>query len=110
LPPNIITNIVDTLTELRRMHQLNLELLEQLSISCSSLMENNVQIPNANAVCSLLVKAKALIDEIQAETPKILQYRILSDDSYHDSSNRRKVNRTCLDGRLTNGLGGNESI
>jgi nitrous oxide reductase len=77
----MMTEIIDTLSELKRMHQLNFELLEQLSVSCNWLMEHKVPIPNAEKICSLLNKAKALANEIQAETPKILQYRMLSDES-----------------------------
>lgn len=77
----MMAEIINTLSELKRMHQLNLELLEQLSVSCNWLMEHKVPIPNAEKICSLLDKAKALVNEIQAETPKILQYRMLSDES-----------------------------
>jgi len=59
------------------MHQLNLELLEQLSTSCGWLMEHNIPIPNAETICSLLSKAKTLINEIQGEEPKILQYQAI---------------------------------
>ncbi|MCJ7632723.1 hypothetical protein MUP77_10085, partial [Candidatus Bathyarchaeota archaeon] len=44
-------------------------------------MKHKVPIPDAEKICSLLNKAKALANEIQAETPKILQYRMLSDES-----------------------------
>jgi hypothetical protein len=80
LPHDTVTEIIDTLTELKRMHQLNLELLEQLSVSCSWLMEHNVPIPNAETICSLLKKATILLSEIQADQPKILQYKKLADE------------------------------
>jgi hypothetical protein len=76
-----MTEIIDTLTELKRMHQLNLELLEQLSVSCSWLMEHSVPIPNAETICSLLRKATILLSEIQADQPTILQYRKLADET-----------------------------
>jgi hypothetical protein len=83
LPHEAITEIIDTLTELKRMHQLNLELLEQLSVSCSWLMEHNVHIPNAETLCSLLKKATTLLGEIQADQPSIFQYQKVADEKKH---------------------------
>jgi hypothetical protein len=85
------SEIINTLSELKRMHQLNLELLEQLSVSCRWLMEHKVPIPNAEKICSLLDKAKALVNEIQAETPKILQYRTPSDEKKHGDQSDGEV-------------------
>lgn len=75
-----IGEIIETLSELRRMHQLNIELLEQLSVSCSWLMEQHIPIPNAEKIASLLNKAQSLIREIQSDEPKILQYKKLADE------------------------------
>lgn len=80
MPNDILPEIINTLTELRRMHQLNFELLEQLSISCGWLIEHRVSIPNANTLASLLSKAMVLLTEIQGKDPKIIQYQELSDE------------------------------
>ncbi len=76
MPLDAMTEAINTFTELKRMHQLNLELLEQLNASCSWIREHNVPIPNAEALASLLNKALTLADEIQADAPKILQYQV----------------------------------
>ena len=69
--------VIETLSELKRLHQLNIELLEQLSVSCSWLMEQRIPIPNAEKIVSLLSKAQSLIREIQSEEPKVLQYSVI---------------------------------
>jgi len=84
LPTDTITEIINTLAELKRMQQLNLELLVQLSVSCSWLIEHNVPIPNAGTFSSLLSKAMTLLAELQADTPKIIQYQKLSDEKKHN--------------------------
>jgi len=45
---------------------------------------------------SLFVKSQTILNEIQADTPKILMYKKLSDASYHEPQNRRKVTRTLF--------------
>ncbi len=65
------------------MHQLNLELLEQLNVACNYLLSNNVLVPNRNTFASLLRKAWALMDEIKADEPKIIQYTKLTDEKKH---------------------------
>ena len=77
----------DPLIELRilidealKMHQLNFELLEQLNVVCSYLKENNIKLPNEEKFAGLLSKSVALLAEIQAKTPKTLQYTKLSDE------------------------------
>jgi hypothetical protein len=65
------------------MHELNLELLEQLSVTCDWLLEKHISLPNESTFCSLLIRAKTLLSEIQADESKILQYRTIS--------NRRNV-------------------
>jgi hypothetical protein len=62
------------------MHQLNLELLEQLAITCDWLRVSGVKLPNERAFNALLNKTTALLDEIQTDTPRILIYKKLSDD------------------------------
>ena len=76
-----ISEICNTLVELRRMHQLNMELLEQLGVACGWLLEHNIPIPNASTFASLVTKSLALLKEIQAEEPRMLQYQKLSDES-----------------------------
>jgi hypothetical protein len=71
----ISQEVIDTLQELKRMHQLNIEILEQLAVTCEFLTSHHVQVPNSNILASLLSKAMALLDELQAETPKTLQYQ-----------------------------------
>jgi hypothetical protein len=70
---DIIAETIDTLTELKRMYQLNLELLEQLGVACGWLLDNKIPIPNRDTICSLLVKARMLLDEIYS--PPFLQHR-----------------------------------
>jgi len=62
------------------MHQLNLELLEQLDVACGWILDKHITIPNSEQIASLLVKAKALLKEIQAEEPRVLQYQKLADE------------------------------
>ena len=61
---DIMTEIINTLTELKRLHQLNIELLEQLDVACNWLLSHNIQIPNSDTLCSLLTKVEALLNEI----------------------------------------------
>jgi hypothetical protein len=89
-----ISQIISSLTELKRMYQLNSELLEQLAVTCDFIKENGIHVPNEEKFCSLLNKTYALLSEIQADEPKTLVYKKLSDDGYHEPQNRRRVNRT----------------
>ncbi len=63
-----LTEIIDTLKELKRMHQLNLELLEQLGVTCGWLLDNHVNVPNSEHIHSLLVKTQTLLNEIYFPT------------------------------------------
>ena len=81
LPLNSLTEIVDSLSELKRMYQLNIELLEQLAVTLERQKTSGVHNPNEDTFNSLLNKTNTLQDEIQADEPKILTYNI----------NRRKV-------------------
>jgi hypothetical protein len=74
-----IQEVIETLSELKRMHQLNYELMEQLNITCQWIVDSNIKIPNADCLCSLLGKSLALIAEVQADSPKTLVYQKLSD-------------------------------
>jgi hypothetical protein len=90
---SVITEITDTLQELQRLTQLNYELLEQLNVACGYLQELraiNIVLPNEEKFANLLSKAIALLAEIQAKSPKMLQYQKLSDDSYHDNDDPTK--------------------
>jgi hypothetical protein len=55
------------------MHQLNLELLEQLAVVCKWMLSNNIQVPNRDKFVSLLRKARILFDEFYS--PPFLQHR-----------------------------------
>jgi hypothetical protein len=90
-----LETIIETLQELKRLHSLNLELFEQLNVICGWLIENNIPIPNPQALYSLLVKAKSLLSEIQSEEPKILQYQAIrrnftEDDHPTETSQNRQ--------------------
>lgn len=88
---NNLQDILSTLTELKRMHQLNYELLEQLNITCQWIVDNQIAIPNPDHLHSLLVKSLSLMAEIEADEPKILQYNIskrkVTDNYGNDGAN-----------------------
>ena len=89
-----LSKIIDTLQELERMHQLNLEMLEQLDVVFKCIIENDVQIPNADKFVSLLSKSQSLLKEIYFSSQKIMQYRKLTDESLQRKHNSRRVDRT----------------
>jgi len=72
----MLSEVVSTLEELQRLHRLNLELLEQLDVTCTWLFDNHVKMPNDSAFYSLLSKTKAILVEIQADELKTLMYNI----------------------------------
>jgi hypothetical protein len=76
-----LSTIVQSLQELQRMHQLNLELLEQLGIVCEWILANNIPVPNREKFNSLLRKTHALAQELYLSSPKTIQYRKISDES-----------------------------
>ena len=84
---NAIDEIINIFTELKRLHGLNVELLEQLDVTCNWLLSSNVDMPNAEKLYSLLAKTKALLTEIQADEPKILQYKKITNESLHEPRN-----------------------
>lgn len=90
-----IQEIITTLTELKRMHQLNFELLEQLNVTCQWILDNKISIPNQEHLHALLCKSFALLNEIQNSAPRILQYQAIR-RKLTAKSNRRQVNRTLL--------------
>ncbi len=64
---DMLGEIINTLQELRRMHQLNFELLEELNVACAYLLENHASLPNQEKLASLLSKAMTLLKEINTE-------------------------------------------
>ena len=97
---DMLTEIIDTLAELKRMHQLNFELLEQLDVTCGYLLDNKVQVPNEELFLSLLIKCRSLLNEIEAGKPKILQY----------SAIRRKVTEKKSDEEVTEPSGNGRAL
>jgi hypothetical protein len=90
-----ISDLIEMLSEIRKMHQLNLELLENLSVTYSYMDENKIAFPNEGKFRSLLNRSKALLEEMYSvQTPTLLYKQKLSDESYHDDDDRRKVTRT----------------
>lgn len=74
---DMMVEIINTLSELKRMHQLNMEILEQLAVTCEFLTSTQVKVPNSSTLASLLSKAMALLDELQSDEPKSLQYHAI---------------------------------
>jgi len=65
---NLLGEIIETLKELRRMHQLNFELLDQLNVACGWVLENHIDLPNKEKLASLLSKGTTLLEEINTES------------------------------------------
>jgi len=82
---NILDEVISTLQELRRMHQLNFELLEQLNVACSYLLENRITIPNQEKLASLLSKATSLLEEIRNPLSDEFLQRKKSDKDFTES-------------------------
>jgi hypothetical protein len=79
-----LTQIINTLQELERMHQLHIEMLEQLDVIFTYIIENDLQIPNKDKLFSLLSKNHALLNELcSSNSLRIIQYRKLSDGRKH---------------------------
>jgi hypothetical protein len=74
-----IQETIDTLNELKRLHQLNFELLEQLNVVCQWMLDNYIHVPDEEKMRSLLGKSLTLLREIQADTPQIILYQKLAD-------------------------------
>lgn len=87
-----LSTIIQNLQELQRMHQLNLELLEQLGVFFQWVLDNKMTIPDRDKFDSLLHRTQALMNELySSNTPKTLQY----------SSIRRKVTDRKSDDKVT---------
>lgn len=79
--------VIEKLQQLERMHQLNLELLEQLAIASEWIIANELLVPNIDKFRSLLTKTNALLKELYSTQPeKTLIYRKLpvGDDFSHE--------------------------
>lgn len=67
---NLLEEATTTLSELQRIHKLNVELLETLSVTAQWLRiyaeKNNIPLPNISTYNSLVNKAEALIEEISS--------------------------------------------
>lgn len=74
-----LQEVIDSYQELQRMHQLNIELLEQLALACNHLVVNHVKVPNVNTFNSLVSKAMTLLNEVTADETKLLVYRKTTD-------------------------------
>jgi len=90
---DVIQQTIDALTEIKRMQQLNFELLEQLNVACQYIVDTKIEIPNEEHLGSLLKKSMALIDELQGNNPVLLQYTV-SRRKVTDYDNRQEGNRT----------------
>lgn len=77
---DLLSETAKILSELKRMHQLNYELIEQLNVTCQWIVDNKLKIPNAEKLQSLLIKSVSLMHEVQSDVPTFV----------HQSS-RRKV-------------------
>jgi hypothetical protein len=79
-----LTPTIQALQELQRMHQLNLELLEQLSVFAEWVINNHNSIPNRDKLESLLHKTQALMKELySSNSQNMLQYQKLTDEKKH---------------------------
>lgn len=82
--------VIEKLEELEKMHQLNIEMLEQMGVIFDWIIKNDVPIPNREKLFSLLTKHNALLKELYNETPRILQYNVsrrkVTDGSWKDKT------------------------
>ena len=56
-------------------------MFEQLNVACQWILDNHIQIPNEEHLHSLLSKATALLNTLQADEPRIIQYGKLPNDN-----------------------------
>jgi hypothetical protein len=89
-----LQSIIESLQELQRMHELNLELLEQLGIFADWIVANEISIPNKEKLESLIHKTQALLIELQSDSPKTLIYHGIR-RKVTDEENRQRGNRTA---------------
>jgi hypothetical protein len=87
------------------MHQLNYELLEQLNVIFGYFRENHIKLPDEEKLANLLSKAMTLLAEVQAKTPKTLQYLKPSDDFLQYKKSDKDFTETVfVEGRTRNRL------
>ena len=89
-----LSQTIQALQELQRMHQLNLELLEQLGVFFEWILNSEINIPDKEKFNSLFFKTKALLEELYCGKSYTFVYRKPSDDFLHDKQNRRGLDRT----------------
>jgi len=76
-----LSSVIQNLHELQRMHQLNLELLEQLGVFFQWVLDNKIAIPDKDKFESLLHRTQALMNELYSPNrPRILQYQEIADE------------------------------
>lgn len=93
---DMLTEIIETLQELKRMHQLNYELLEQLNAACGYFLENHIKMPNEEKIFSLLSKAAILLREIQSEsTLSVIAVTKLADEKKQRPETDDKGTEPC---------------
>jgi hypothetical protein len=78
-----IQETINVLSELKRLHQLNFELLEQLNVTCQWILDNHIAVPNEEKMRSLLGKSLTLLSEIHTDVPDVLILRKLTDERKH---------------------------
>ena len=78
-----LSKIIDALQELERMHQLNLELLEQLDVVFEWIIKSDMPIPNGEKLSALFTKTEALLKELYFSSSRTLAYRKLADEKKH---------------------------
>ena len=87
-----LSTIIQKLEELERLHQLNLEMLEQMGVIYDWIIKNDLPIPNRDKLFSLLGKHNALLKELYNGTPKIIQYTALSKRKVTDNYQTDETN------------------
>ena len=75
-----LTELREVITEAQMMHQLNLELIEELDITCKWLLETRIEFPNREKFVSMLNKIDALLNEIYSTHKMQYYYKVESAD------------------------------
>jgi chromatin remodeling complex protein RSC6 len=88
--------IVGTLQELERMHQLNLELLEQLDVVFKWIIETDMPIPNKEKLSSLFSRTNALLKELYSSSPQTMIYQKLADEKKQHPRTDGEVPVPCM--------------
>jgi hypothetical protein len=84
-----LREVRDTINEIINMHQLSLELLEQLDLTCGWLIDNDIQMPNREKFDLLLQKARNLLDEVCSSPSIFRDQKITGDGFSHGHAKRR---------------------